>query len=155
MFASGHFPTSSYACQNVYESGIWWNSVVFFFPCALNCARGVGQCSTGNKWMRLFRVLVLKSSPQKRKKEKKNGTDVRWVCSRLIPVGFFVACDVCEANISLFDALCGCHLTLNQILYKDGYISNCISKIKLDCSLSMNCIITMDMCRFFSNNVFM
>lgn len=106
------------SCQDLYESGVWCYNVVFFFPCALKHAWGVGQCNLGSKWRRLFCVLVWKSAPQKRKKKKK--TDVRWVCNWLISVGFFVACDVWEAKISFFDGLCACRLTLNHILYQTG-----------------------------------
>lgn len=40
---------------------------MFFFPCAVNRAWGVGQCSTGSKWRKLFCVLVLKGHLKRKK----------------------------------------------------------------------------------------
>lgn len=66
-------------------------------------------------WQQMEETVLcagVKRAPQKKKKAG-GLADVRRVCSRLTPAGFFVACDICEAKLSFSDGLCGWFLTLN------------------------------------------
>lgn len=147
----GHIPTFSHACQNVYESGIWGNGAVFFFPCALarwRCGT-VQQLAANWVWTVLCAGVKKCTSKEKggRGKKEKQGVDVRWVCGRLIPVGFFVACNVWEAKVlSPFDGSCGSRRPLNHITLWNLYISNCTSKANLHCLSGRNYAFTVDTC---------
>lgn len=90
-------------CMNLASSGTTW---CFSFHVLLTVLRVQDSAALAPNGGNCFVCWCEKVHLKKEKRNK--STDVRWVWSRLISVGFVVACDVCEAKISFFDDLCAC-----------------------------------------------